>query len=137
MRSETKTFRNTIWIEQQAVLLNYSFAKWFFQTHLVSKILNLQKIHNVDWGIDCIWCAAADAYDNSSSSSCSIIHVPMFHSVTKTFNWGTNFVKRGFHLLKGVGLRKNLPCWYPSNCSLNSWFYMSHKMEKSIIVKYF
>ncbi len=114
---------NSHWIEQQAPLFNSSFLEWFHKHDIVKTVFRLQRKYNVDWGLDFIWCGAAREFDKHHPIPCACINVPCIHNNTKTQKWNGGYVNRGFHLLSEAKLRKDLPCWPPTCCSLHPWFY--------------
>lgn len=112
------------WIEQNIVIFDAKFLRFYYNNELVQRILNLQIKNNIAWGLDWTWCGAAKEWD-ASRIACATINVPMVDKNTKTMgSKNKNFNLAGFNLLFQAGLRKQW-CWSPKCCALHKWFYQA------------
>ncbi len=75
----------TIFVEQAFVLMKGDFAAWFFHQVLVPDFLE----QPFDWGIDHMWCPAANEYmlhqesfPSSGQNACTIVPVVVLHQDT-------------------------------------------------------
>jgi len=97
------------WVESQSVLFDARFLRWFYETSIVQRVLELQQVYHVSWGTDALWCGAAMEYNRlvrpSARAACAVVTVPIDHDNTKSIGArGGEYIKHGFRLLEHAGI---------------------------------
>ena len=96
----------TMFVEQQVFMMKNEFAKWFWRT-IGCEYSRAQDQNKCDWGIDRLWCKAANVFYNTTRYECSIMKVAISHVNKKTINkksmpirgcvGNSKFASRRFH----------------------------------------
>ena len=130
----------TRYIEQQSPVFQAAFLEFFFQQKIVRAVLRQQRIFNVAWGLDVLWCGAAVAW----GSHCRVISQPVRHADARTLRhrhvrnkaageFRLSYIRSGFAMYAAAGVRQNMSCWKPVGCELHPWaFFPVNHISQSL-----
>ncbi len=80
----------TMFLEEYFVLMNATFARWYFAQVLTPAYLSQPS----DWGMDRMWCAAARAY-SVQRKSCVLVPLVAMHDDTKQLAYDKTYFENG------------------------------------------
>ena len=97
------------WVEQQSVMMDATFLRWFYELPLLKRVLELQQRHHVSWGTDAIWCGAAMEYRRrvqpTPRAACAVVTVPVNHANTRSLGARDGeYIGNGMKLLEESGI---------------------------------
>lgn len=78
-------YLETMFVEQQVFMMKNEFAQWFWRT-IGCEYARVQDDNKCDWGIDRLWCKAANVFYNTTKYECSVMKVAISHVNKKTIN---------------------------------------------------
>ena len=135
------------WLEQWATLLDASFLSWFLNQTTTKLVLKNQLKYNSDFGVDEIWCGAAEEWaaavtptrargrNATRRSSCVVIPLPLIHDDTRSQGHGhdRSYVLSGFRVLSYSGLRfpqsmVGRSC-HGRNCTPHRWWRYTPRLK--------
>jgi GR25 family glycosyltransferase involved in LPS biosynthesis len=86
-------------LEQYFVLIQGNFAQWFFQQVLTPDYL----AQPTDFGLDLMWCAAAETFNPTQTPSCSLVPVVSLHEDSRSMGSKETYTAMGLDTLRRLG----------------------------------